>query len=356
MDNKHFIIRQDYKVLVRCFTYNQAKYIEDTLNGFAKQETEFPFVCLVMDDCSTDGEQKVITKWLDKECDMSKSEVFDTDLCKTVIVPHHSNANCSFAVCFLKQNLYRQAALKMSLVKEWREHCTYEATCEGDDYWIDSKKLHTQVAYLDSHPEVTLSCTRLYDHVEGEKEMHIHHNYFFDDEENKDKETFEFNQTEAFSHGWFTHLLTYVIRLSALDQDHLRTYRYSRDVHLVYSLLSKGKGVCHRMVSAVYRRNSGGIYSGNDYIGRAKIDVAVYQELYKRTKDKAIYAILKQKCHYLLRFHFFAMPTSIDEWKILFSYAMSNKRDTLTWICDEIRVKLAIGDKIRSLKNIFNHQ
>ena len=24
----------DYKVLVRCFTYNQSKYIEDALNGF----------------------------------------------------------------------------------------------------------------------------------------------------------------------------------------------------------------------------------------------------------------------------------------------------------------------------------
>lgn len=355
MDNKHFIIRQDYKVLIRCYTYNQAKYIEDTLHGFAKQETEFPFVCLVVDDCSTDGEQEVINKWLEKECDMSKSELLDTDLCKTVTVPHHSNANCSFAVCFLKQNLYRQQKRKMALAEEWRTHCTYEATCEGDDYWIDPKKLQTQVAYLDSHLDVSLSCTRLYDYVDGEKEMHVHHNYFFDNEENKDKENFEFDQTDAFSHGWFTHLLTYVIRLSALNENYLQTYRYSRDVHLVYSLLEHSKGVCHRMVSAVYRRNPGGIYSGYDYIGRAKIDVAVFQELYQRTGNEVIYALLKEKCHYLLRCHIFTMPITINEWKIFLSYVMFNKQDTLKWICDEIRVKLSLGCKFRRIMNIFNH-
>lgn len=355
MKNQHYIINQDYKVLVLCCTYNQAKYIEDTLQGFAMQETDFQFVCLIMDDCSTDGEQEVICKWLERECDMSKAEEFDTDLCKTVTVPHRSNANCSFAVCLLKLNLYRQQKRKMALVEEWRAHCTYEATCEGDDYWIDSKKLQTQVAYLDSHPDVSLSCTRLYDYVDGEKEMHVHPNYFFDIEENKEKQNFEFDQADAFSHGWFTHYLTYVMRLSVLNEDYLQTFRYSRDVHIVYSLLEHSKGVCHRMVSAVYRRNAGGIYSGNDYIGRAKIDVAVYQELYQRTRNKVIYAILKQKYHYLLSCHIFSMPTSIDEWKILLSYVMSNKQDTLKWICDIIRVKMAFGDKFRRIVNIFNH-
>ena len=52
--------KQEYKVLVRCFTFNHSKYIEDTLNSFAMQQTNFPFVCLVIDDASTDGEQEVI--------------------------------------------------------------------------------------------------------------------------------------------------------------------------------------------------------------------------------------------------------------------------------------------------------
>ena len=49
-----------YKVLVRCNTYNQCKYIEETLRGFAMQQTNFPFICCVFDDASTDGEQEVL--------------------------------------------------------------------------------------------------------------------------------------------------------------------------------------------------------------------------------------------------------------------------------------------------------
>ena len=45
-----------YKVYVQSTTYNQASYIEDCLNGVAMQQTEFPFVHLVIDDCSTDCE------------------------------------------------------------------------------------------------------------------------------------------------------------------------------------------------------------------------------------------------------------------------------------------------------------
>ena len=43
-----------YKVCVWCNTYNQASYIKDTMNGFCMQQTSFPFVCLIMDDASTD--------------------------------------------------------------------------------------------------------------------------------------------------------------------------------------------------------------------------------------------------------------------------------------------------------------
>ena len=49
-----------FKVCVRCFTFNQADYIEDAMNGFTMQQTDFPFVCCIVDDASTDEEQKVI--------------------------------------------------------------------------------------------------------------------------------------------------------------------------------------------------------------------------------------------------------------------------------------------------------
>lgn len=148
--------KQEYKVLVRCFTFNQSKYVEDALNGFAMQKTNFPFVCLVMDDASTDGEQVVIKEWMDRECDMSRAETIDIPTSNVIIVPHKTNTSCTFAFYFLKQNLFKAKEEKMKHVIPWREQCEYEALCEGDDYWIDPLKLQKQVDFLDKNPEYGL--------------------------------------------------------------------------------------------------------------------------------------------------------------------------------------------------------
>ena len=50
----------DFLVSVRCMTYNHSAYIENALDGFTMQKTDFPFVCIIMDDASTDGEQEVL--------------------------------------------------------------------------------------------------------------------------------------------------------------------------------------------------------------------------------------------------------------------------------------------------------
>lgn len=148
--------KQNYKVLVNCMTYNQSMYIEDALNGFAMQKTDFPFVCLVMDDASTDGEQEVIKAWMERECDMGKAENVEIEKSFVTIVPHKSNSNCTFAFYFLKENLYRSVAKKMCMLTPWHEHCEYEAFCEGDDYWISVEKLQMQVGILDNHPDYSM--------------------------------------------------------------------------------------------------------------------------------------------------------------------------------------------------------
>lgn len=143
--------KQNYKLLVRCYTYNQSKYIEDALNGFAMQKTSFPFVCLVVDDCSTDGEQDVIKAWMERECDMTKAEYVEIELANIILVPHKVNENCNFSVYLLKKNLYGNPQ-KRKLIKPWQEHCDYEALCEGDDYWIADDKLQKQNDFLDITP------------------------------------------------------------------------------------------------------------------------------------------------------------------------------------------------------------
>ena len=48
-----------YTVFTKCYTYNHAPYILDTLRGFAIQQTSFPIVFAIADDASTDGEPEL---------------------------------------------------------------------------------------------------------------------------------------------------------------------------------------------------------------------------------------------------------------------------------------------------------
>lgn len=152
--------KQEYKVLVKCFTFNQSRFIEDTLKGFVVQKTDFPFVCVVVDDCSTDGEQDIIKAFLERECKMEAAEHFDNENATTVVAHHKKNENCTIVIFLLKENYHSQKKSKMPYVIPWQENSKYEAICEGDDYWIDEKKLQKQVGFMELHPNCTMTCSR----------------------------------------------------------------------------------------------------------------------------------------------------------------------------------------------------
>ena len=147
---------QNFIVLIRCYTYNHCKYIEDALNGFISQETTFPFVCLVIDDASSDGEQDIIKEFLNRECDKSREENFDTDEAFVIRIPHTNNPNCTIVVYFLKENHYSLKKSKIPYVQPWRSCCKYEALCEGDDCWTDPLKLQKQVDILESDSNIVM--------------------------------------------------------------------------------------------------------------------------------------------------------------------------------------------------------
>ena len=143
-----------FKVCCCCFTFNHAKYITDAMNGFTMQQTSFPFICTIVDDASTDGEQDVIRKHMEENFDFSEGSVafhHETDYAHIIYAQHKTNKNCYFAVLYLKENHYSQRKPKMGYLSEWRDMCEYEAICEGDDYWIVPDKLEKQVKFLDSN-------------------------------------------------------------------------------------------------------------------------------------------------------------------------------------------------------------
>ena len=153
------------KVTVWCNTYNQASYIKDTMDGFCLQQTNFPFVCLIMDDASTDGEPEVIKQYLNDHFDTEWTK--ETEDYHLTVARHQENRNCYFAVYLLKYNHYSIKKPRLKYYRELTDEIDYVALCEGDDYWTDAHKLQKQADALDANPQATLVYTN-FQAIDGE--------------------------------------------------------------------------------------------------------------------------------------------------------------------------------------------
>ena len=157
----------NFGVSVKCLTYNHASYIKDTMDGFTIQRTFFPFVCIIIDDASTDGEPGVINNYLSEHFDLNNNSVTrneETDDYVLTFTKHKTNQNCFFAVFLLKYNHHGKKP-KGPYFDNWVKHIKYHSICEGDDFWTNPLKLQKQVEYMDSHPEVGL-CYTDYNHLD----------------------------------------------------------------------------------------------------------------------------------------------------------------------------------------------
>lgn len=159
-----------YMVCTRCWTYNQASFIGDTLNGFSMQKISFPVVFVIVDDASTDGEQEVLRQWCNNNLFLTEkgaAKQQSLDYGNVIFARHKEQSNLFFMVLLLHNNLYSRglSALKNKYIQEWQGASKYIAFCEGDDYWTDPLKLQKQVDYLESNPDVAMCYTRctLYD-------------------------------------------------------------------------------------------------------------------------------------------------------------------------------------------------
>ena len=150
----------DNKFLVRvgCDTFNHASFITDAMDGFIMQQTSFPYVCTIIDDSSTDGEQEIIRDYLSLNFDLQDTSLsFEktTDYGRVIFSRHKMNRNCYFAVVLLNENHYSRKKTKIPYITEWSD-TKYVAICEGDDYWTDPQKLEKEVNYLEVHYDCTM--------------------------------------------------------------------------------------------------------------------------------------------------------------------------------------------------------
>ena len=159
--NDKTIIREtstvNYKVCVLCATFNHAPYITDTMDGFCRQQTGFPFLCVIVDDNSKDGEQEVIMQYLSNH--FTAESIKETDDYHLTLARHKDNKNCYFAVFLLKYNHYSIKKPIRTHYQELVSGVNYLAFCEGDDYWTDEHKLQKQADALDANPQAMMVYT-----------------------------------------------------------------------------------------------------------------------------------------------------------------------------------------------------
>jgi len=113
------------KLSVHIVTYNQARFVGQTLDSVLMQRAAFDYEIVVGDDCSTDGTTEIIRDYQRRYPDRIKPLLRKTNV-----------------------GAGRNAAQTL-------EECRgeYVACVEGDDYWTDPDKLRLQVEYLDQNPE-----------------------------------------------------------------------------------------------------------------------------------------------------------------------------------------------------------
>lgn len=158
------MIQNKYLLSIHCNTYNQTDYIKDAMDGFAMQQTNFPYVAVVVDDDSTDGEREVIKSYIKDNFDHSVEtdyKEWETEEAYWIFARHKENNNCHFAVVLLKRNLYKEPVKKDAVIKDWMG-AKFIALCEGDDYWIDPLKLQKQVDFLEAHEDYSMCFTNCF--------------------------------------------------------------------------------------------------------------------------------------------------------------------------------------------------
>lgn len=244
-------------VSICCITYNHAPFIKQCLDGFLMQKTTFPIEILIHDDASTDGTDDIIREY--------------ASAYPGVIFP-----------LFEVENQYSKPGHKhMDLYNYERAKGKYIAYCEGDDYWTDPLKLQRQVNFLEAHEDYSV-CWHRY------QRFYWQENTWKEDDCGKvlrpNEDGVEIDIATYLS-GWYTQPLTMVFRKSCFDFQWNNKYKFYRDEHEQYHLLTVGRGYLFGYIGGVYVIHGGGVYGAQNTQIQSRTSCAVAEELYQNNKN-----------------------------------------------------------------------
>lgn len=323
----------NFKVYIYCASFNHSRYIKDALDGFCMQQTDFPYVCAIKDDASTDGEPDIIRKYIEDNFETSDDVFYteETEYANIIFARHKTNKNCFIAAVLLKYNHYSIKKSVEPYFERWCKNVPYIALCEGDDYWTDPNKLQKQVDFLESHNDYSMCFHNAVEHWEdGRIEDQLFSNV--EDREYKGEEVFM---------KWTVPTASVLYRNKIHNSDLYRkscqnkTFIYG-DIVLFLTCAHYGKLRGLSDVMSVYRKQVGGVtavYSPEHIKKQAYNTLEVYKvfgEDYRRI------AIHKFVIDAVDAFWGLKANGKID-WKLLFDIAIYSPSTLLHEIVKRIK-------------------
>ena len=250
-------------VSVMCLTYNHGKYIEDALEGFLIQETNFPIEVLIHDDASTDNTADIIRQYQEAYPNIIKP-VYQTE------------------------NQWSKDKEVIRRAQYGRIKGKYLAYCEGDDYWTDHSKLQKQVDFLESHLEY-VAC---FHHIDILNEENVIIKMYGED----NQFAFIGDYISAIQGNFGGSTLSVVLRNNKISID--RISELTKDCKIgdwpIFLLLSlDGKAYTLPIIMGVYRNHNAGITKIFNHLHFFQTRILVMHRIEKYITDTEKMKVLK---------------------------------------------------------------
>lgn len=130
----------DPLVSVAIITYNQEKFISQTLESILSQKHRCTYEIIIGDDCSTDRNREIIESYREKYPE--------------IIKPIYNQNNLGLIKNYF--NVMAQCRGK------------YIMQCAGDDWWLP-EKLSIQVDFMETHPDIGMCYGKAQTYIDGKK-------------------------------------------------------------------------------------------------------------------------------------------------------------------------------------------
>jgi len=114
-------------------TYNHERFIGRALDSIFSQEVDFEFEVIVIDDCSTDSTCAII-------------KIYQAEHPNIVVFRNEVNLFGTLAATQVTQKVFTEKA-----------NGRYIFELEGDDVWLNPKKMSRQVEFMEANPDVGLT-------------------------------------------------------------------------------------------------------------------------------------------------------------------------------------------------------